>query len=89
MKLSLEGLGSVCLGILIGGLVTWYVKSQEHFNLGGLIGVVSVLAGSGVIAVFRLVDGRNSLPTRDYWLYPVGLLIGAVCMMLLLIARIV
>lgn len=91
-----EEFGSLCLGILIGGLVIWYVKGQASLSLEGLTGAVSVFAGAGVVAIFRLVgprgnnsgSGENS-STPGYWLYPVGLLIGAVCTMLLLIPNII
>jgi hypothetical protein len=88
-KATSEEFGSLCLGILIGGLVIWYVKSQATFNYQGLVGALSVLAGSGVVAIFRLVGAKDRPPTLGYWLYPVGLLIGAVFTMLLLIPNVI
>ena len=70
------GIGCTCLGLLIGGLVALYVASTKQFNLGALTGAVSTLAGAGIIAVFHTLGGGNAA-VPEYWMYPVGLLIGA------------
>jgi hypothetical protein len=74
----LVGVGSLSLGLLIGGLVALYVVGTDKFNLGALTGAVSTLAGAGVIAVFHAVAGKDTPADPRYWWYPIGLLIGAV-----------
>ncbi len=78
---AMIGVGCSCLGLLIGGLVALFVVETERFNLGALTGAVSILGGAGVIAVFSLIGGPKSAP--EYWLYPVGLLFGAVIVALI------
>jgi hypothetical protein len=69
-------MGCMCLGLLIGGLVCYFVAEQRQFGLRELSGAVSILAGAGVIAIFHLLGGATS--AREYWFYPLGLLIGFV-----------
>lgn len=65
--------GVLCLGLLIGLLVGWYVNEAKSMTFPVLVGAVNILAGSGVLAIFHLI---SPAPTREYWLYPVGLLVG-------------
>ncbi len=76
------GIGCTFLGQLIGGLVALYVTSARQFNLGAFTGAVSTLVGAGVIAIFHMVGGDNAA-ILEYWMYPVGLLFGAVTVALL------
>jgi hypothetical protein len=77
MSELLVGVGCGSLGILIGGLVALYIVETEKFNLGALTGSVSTLAGAGVIAVFHMLGGKDAPADPAYWVYPIGLLIGA------------
>jgi ABC-type transport system involved in multi-copper enzyme maturation permease subunit len=67
--------GSTCLGLLIGSLVGWFVNETEQMNEKVLATAVSVLSGAGVWGIFRAVSGVAT-PTREYWFYPIGLLVG-------------
>lgn len=69
--------GCACLGILIGLLVGFYVNEAKQMDYRVLQGAIWVLAGTGVIAVFSLLGGIGTV-TREYWLYPVGLIVGFV-----------
>src|SRR6185312_8384701 len=80
-RLWLVGLGCCCLGILIGALVAIFVVETERFNFAALSGVISILCGAGVIAIFHTLGGRQYVP--EYWFYPVGLLGGATILALL------
>ena len=66
--------GSLCLGISIGALARIYIGRSEAFTLEGLVGVVSMLAGSGVLAIFHFIGGNT--PSQEYWFYPIGLPLG-------------
>jgi peptidoglycan/LPS O-acetylase OafA/YrhL len=77
------GTGCSCLGLLIGGLVALFEVETERFNLSALSGAVSIFGGTGVIAIFNLLGGIKNPPAPEYWLYPVGLLLGAVIVALI------
>jgi hypothetical protein len=68
-------IGSLCLGTLIGALVGWYVNEATQMSDRILASSVSALVGSSVLAMFSFLAGLRG-PTREYWFYPVGLLIG-------------
>jgi hypothetical protein len=44
-------------------------------GVASLGAAICVLAGAGVIGIFHAWSGSAS--TREYWFYPVGLLVGA------------
>jgi hypothetical protein len=69
--------GSLSLGILIGGIVGWYFSESKTITLTVLFGCISALVGSSVLAMFSFLAGKSG-PTHEYWFYPVGLLIGFV-----------
>jgi len=75
----LPGIGAGALGLLIGGLVALYVSQTAKFNLAALTGAVSTLAGAGVMAIFKSIEGATA-STVQYWWYPIGLFFGAVIM---------
>jgi hypothetical protein len=66
--------GVVSLGLLVGLLVGWFVNEDQPFTVNGLVACVTVLSGAGVAGIFHLVSPNAS--TREYWLYPVTLLLG-------------
>jgi peptidoglycan/LPS O-acetylase OafA/YrhL len=66
--------GCLALGALIGGLVCHFVVGVREFGLRELSGAVSILSGAGVIAIFHFIGGGGNF--REYWFYPVGLLLG-------------
>jgi MFS family permease len=74
MDLLVAG-GTFSLGILIGILIAYFVDEADKMDRGVLYGAVGVIGGVGVIAVFHLLGGRNGT-TREYWFYPIGLLVG-------------
>jgi hypothetical protein len=41
-----------------------------------LYAAVSVLGGVSVIAIFHLLGGLHAESRREYWFYPIGLLVG-------------
>jgi F0F1-type ATP synthase assembly protein I len=69
--------GALCLGILIGALVGWYVSEAQKTTPLVLVVSISALVGSSVLAMFSFLAGLRG-PTHEYWFYPVGLLIGFV-----------
>lgn len=69
--------GALCLGLLIGALVGWYVSEAEKTTPIVLGVSISALVGSSVLAMFSFLAGLRG-PTHEYWFYPVGLLIGFV-----------
>jgi uncharacterized membrane-anchored protein YhcB (DUF1043 family) len=69
--------GATCLGIFVGILVAYFVEEAEVMSPKVLSTSVSILAGGGVVAIFRLVSGPTGL-SDEIWLYPVGLLVGFV-----------
>jgi len=77
MEHVLVAVGACSLGILLGALIGIFVAQSEKFDAKALNSAISVLGGSGVIAVFHLVGGKGvTLLDPWYWLYPVGLLVG-------------
>ena len=70
----LIGLGCWALGATIGGIVVHYIANVKEFTLRGLTSTVAILGGAGVIGIFKLM---GTPPTVAFWMYPVGLLIGA------------
>jgi hypothetical protein len=66
--------GTLCLGILIGILVAYFVEEAKEMSFRVLSSAVGILAGGGVIGIFHLIGGTK--PTEEYWFYPIGLLIG-------------
>lgn len=73
--MNIASVGISCLGILIGILVAYYVEEAEEMNFKVLSSSIWILAGTSVIAIFRLIDPQST--TKDeYWFYPVGLLAG-------------
>jgi hypothetical protein len=69
--------GCGCLGLLIGGLAALYVVRSERLTLGVLSGAVSILSGAGVVAIFHTLGNQQDPPPREYWVYPIGLFVGA------------
>lgn len=65
-------LGSVCLGVVLGWLVRYFLERFRTFNARVFSTVASVLCG-GVIAKL-LPDAYGYWA----WFYPVGLLIGII-----------
>ena len=72
----LVAVGSLCLGILIGILLAYFVFEAEKMDHKALYGAVGVIGGAGVIAAFHLLGGRHGESQREYWFYPIGLLAG-------------
>ena len=66
--------GTISLGLLIGALVGWFVNESKIMNDRVLGTAISILSGAGVLG---LLSGSRS-STREYWFYPVGLLVGFV-----------
>src|SRR5262245_16913700 len=65
--------GSLSLGILVGILVAFYVYEADKWDLKAVRGSVAVFLSSSVIAFFHFLGGP-----REIWVYPIGLLIGAI-----------
>jgi hypothetical protein len=82
-QMTIAGLGSISLGLLIGGIVDYYIAKQPHFDDKGLGAAVSALVGAGVIGIFQALRGKDVPSDPQIWLYPVGLLLGCFAMSLL------
>jgi hypothetical protein len=76
--------GSLCLGALIGALVGWYWSTNldKAVTPSILLGAVSALVGSSVLAMFSFLAGLRG-PSHEYWFYPIGLLAGFAFVMIL------
>lgn len=79
---ALIGLGCGSLGLLVGGIVAYYIARVKEFNLRGLTSVAAILGGAGVLSLFSYLPTAPP-PTMAYWWYPIGLLVGALVMALL------
>ena len=66
-------IGVLCIGLVIGTLVGWYVN-EEGASFRAVAGAVYLLAGSGVVAIFYFVNPMG--PTREYWFYPIGIFVA-------------
>src|SRR5690349_6772044 len=64
--------GSLCLGIVIGYLVRYFIRRFQKFTPAALTSVVSILVGGAVAKFFQTSDQA----AWALWLYPVGLLLG-------------
>jgi len=69
--------GCLCLGILIGAIVGWFINESQHITPRILGAAISALVGSSVLAMFSFLAGLRG-PTSEYWFYPIGLLVGFV-----------
>lgn len=69
--------GVLCLGLLIGVLIGYFVFEAEKMDHKALYSAVGVMGGAAVIALFHLLGGLHE-SRREYWLYPIGLLVGYV-----------
>jgi len=67
--------GSLCLGIIAGCLVAYFVEEAPEMNKRVLYGASGIFSGGAVIALFHLLGGSSGA-LREYWMYPIGLLIG-------------
>jgi len=67
----LPAVGALFLGIFVGWLTRYFLFRLRSFTIQGLSGVVAVVSGAGVL---RLLGTH----TEAVWLYPVGLVVGAV-----------
>lgn len=65
--------GSVCLGIVMGWLVRYFLDRFEKFNAKVLGSVVSVIAGGAIVRVF---EGNSPIDHYAHWYYFVGLFLG-------------
>ena len=65
--------GSICLGLLIGALVAWFVNEADQMSSKVLSSSVGIVSGGGVLALFGFLAGGMH---REIWLYPAGLLFG-------------
>jgi predicted membrane-bound spermidine synthase len=66
--------GVIAFGGLIGILVGWYVNEVKAYTESVVTTAMGLFVGSGAIAILQQVAPTGS--TREFWLYPVGLLIG-------------
>ena len=62
-------IGSLCLGIVIGWLVRYFIKRFKSFSPSVLSSVISIIGGA---TATRLLASDSTV----VWYYPMGLLIG-------------
>jgi uncharacterized membrane-anchored protein YhcB (DUF1043 family) len=70
--------GTFSLGLLIGMFIGYFVFEAEKMDHKVLYSAVGVMGGAAVIALFHLLGGFHAESRREYWLYPIGLLMGYV-----------
>lgn len=68
--------GAVCLGLLIGIFLAYFIFELKTMDHKALYAAVGVIGGASVVAIFHLLNGFNAESRREYWFYPIGLLIG-------------
>lgn len=71
---TLPAAGAASLGVFIGYLAWYFIVrfGGERFTTDGLTAVVGVLVGGAVIDFLKTTGAA----TRDWWWYPIGLVIG-------------
>lgn len=64
--------GSMCLGVVIGWLIRYFLARFTEFNVRIFTSIVSVLCGGAIIKMFP--------DPYQYagWFYPIGLLLGVI-----------
>jgi hypothetical protein len=68
--------GSGCLGFLVGVFLAYFVFELDKMDHKALYAAVGVIGGASVIAIFHLLGGLHVDSRREYWFYPMGLLVG-------------
>jgi hypothetical protein len=69
-------IGTLCIGLLIGSFVGYFLNEADEMSDAVLRTSVSILAGGGVVALFGLLAPGGV--SREVWFYPIGLLVGFV-----------
>jgi hypothetical protein len=69
---AIVAMGAGALGLMLGVLTGWLVRDAKTLQEKVIGTAIFILAGAGVL---NLITGSGR-PTRDYWFYPLGLLIG-------------
>lgn len=64
--------GAGALGLMLGALTGWLARDAKTLQEKVIGTAIFILAGAWVLS---LMTGGGR-PTRDYWFYPLGLLIG-------------
>lgn len=64
-------IGALCLGIVMGWLVRYFIRRFEGYTPQTLSSVVSIIAGGLIIKVFEA-------DKTVWWFYPIGLFLGFV-----------
>jgi hypothetical protein len=70
--MTIESIGSTCLGIVVGWLVRYFLFRFKEFNVQVLGSTLSLIAGGVVIGLFNMIDPSKTV----IWFYPIGVLIG-------------
>jgi NhaP-type Na+/H+ or K+/H+ antiporter len=65
----IEAVGATCLGIVIGWIISYFLRRYQEFTPKTLGTTISLIAG-GVVVKFLQVS------PAVWWFYPIGLLIG-------------
>lgn len=68
-------LGSTCMGIAMGWLVRYLLERIMAFDVKALGAVVPIIIGAVMLGFFQLVGGVHGI-TREFFFYPVGLILG-------------
>jgi hypothetical protein len=72
--LEVPAVGAALLGVFIGYLAWYFIVrfAQDAYTSDGLVAVLGVIAGGVVVEFLK----GGSLSARDWWWYPIGLVIG-------------
>jgi hypothetical protein len=68
--------GSLCLGLLIGILIAWYMLDVKEVNLTALYSSVAIAVGGSVLGFFKFLSPGGTADAL--WFYPIGLFLGFV-----------
>jgi hypothetical protein len=70
--------GEACflVGVLIGAFCRRVIADAGKISPKLIRSVISLLAGAAVLALFKLVAGKNANALPEYWYYPVGVVLG-------------
>jgi hypothetical protein len=76
---GIVAIGAALLGVFIGYMAWYFIVrfASDKYTSDGLVAVAGVVAGGAVIQFMK-----GNVGARDWWWYPVGLVIGWVLFVL-------
>lgn len=69
--MTVPEVGAICLGIVVGYFVKWFLKRISNYTLQGLGFILSLVFGGAAVNFLK-----NDVTV--FWYYPIGLLAGII-----------